>query len=204
MLRRGTLVSRLLALTLLVVALLLAWRLAVEPIVTSFRDTAEQIANAQNLLERYRALAAQRPRLARQLERRQEASDASIGFLQGQDETLAAAALQERVGTIIDGAGGELRSTQILPAQAADEELAIRRAGLRLQFVVTVEGLETILYRLETTEPYLFIDELGIREQRVRRRRNEAVGETLLDVNLQVYGFVRMDATEQREARRTG
>ena len=105
---------------------------------------------------------------------------------------------------MIDTAGGELRSTRIMPSKVVDEELAIRRAGLRLQFAVEVGGLEEILYQLETTEPYLFIDEINIREQRTRRRRNEPPGETRLDVDLEVYGLVRGDEAEGPVAERAG
>lgn len=191
MIRRGSLVSRLLAATLLLVVLWLGLQLVVLPVVSAYRTAADEIAQNRALLERYRALAAEQPRYAKRLEQRREADRANTGFLEGQDETLAAAALQERVGAVIDAAGGELHSTQILPAQVADEDLAIRRAGLRLQFAVGIEGLEEILYQLETAEPYLFVDELSIREQRIRRRRNEPAQETRLDVGLEVYGFVR-------------
>lgn len=200
--RRGSLISRLLASALLVGVLWLAAQLVVLPVFQAYRTTAQEIDQNRALLERYRALAAERPRYARRLEERLESYRANTGFLDGQDETLAAAALQERVGSVIDTAGGELHSTQILPTQLADEDLAIRRAGLRLQFAVGIEGLEEILYQLETAEPYLFVEELSIREQRVRRRRNEAPVETRLDVSLEVYGFIRVTQSEPTAAAR--
>jgi general secretion pathway protein M len=204
MLRRGSLLSRVLATSLLLVVLWLCTYLVVLPVISAYRTTAEEVAHNRALLDRYRALAAEQPRYARRLEERLEAYQANTGFLQGQDETLAAAALQERVGSVIDAAGGELRSTQILPSQVVDEGLAIRRAGLRLQFAVAIEGLEEILYELETAEPYLFVDDINIREQRTRRRRNEGPSETSLDVSLEVYGFVRGEAEEPAAATLSG
>lgn len=200
MLRPGSLISRLLAATLLFLVVWFFVQLAVLPVVGAYRTTAREIGQNQALLERYRALAEERPRYARRLERRLEASEANTGFLAGQNETLAAAALQERVGEVIGDAGGELRSTQILQTRVADEELAIRRAGLLLQFSTTIVGLEEILYQLETDEPYLFIDEINIREQRTRRRRNEAEQETRLDVSLEIYGFVRSASEDEISA----
>jgi general secretion pathway protein M len=193
MLRPGSLVSRLLALVLLAAVVLLAWQGLIMPVIAAYQTSATSIAQSRSLLERYRALAELRPHLARQLEERRSDTEASRAYLEGPTDALAAAALQEQVRTIIADAGGELRSTQILPGKVVDEALRIQRAGLRLQLSVEVEGLESILYRLETAEPFLFIDEISIREQRVRRRRNEAEKAPELDVSLQVYGFVRIE-----------
>jgi general secretion pathway protein M len=202
MLRRGSLVGRLLAVTLLFLALWVLWQVAVGPVVASYRTTAEEITNARALLERYRGLAALRPRLVEQLGQQREEADESTSFLAGATDALAAAAMQDHARTIIDAADGELRSTQILPAKPADETLGIQRAGLRLQFTTAIDGLQRILYDLETAEPYLFVDEIAIREQRTRRRRrDEPETAPTLDVTLQLYGFVRpRDTAEGRSA----
>lgn len=201
-LRPGSFVSRLLAVTLLLLAGWAMWQLAIGPVIASYRTTAEQIAANQALLERYRALAALRPRLVEQLGQRREETQDDTAFLAGTTDALAAAALQDRARTIIDAAGGELRSTQILPAKPADETLGIQRAGLRLQFTAAIDGLQQILYDLETAEPFVFVDEIVIREQRTRRRRRDEPPEApTLDVTLELHGFVRpRDAAEERAA----
>lgn len=194
MLRPGSLLSRLLAVTLLLVALVVGWQGLVLPVVAAYRTTSDSIAQARVLLGRYEALAGQHPRLAQALEARRVESEASEAYLAGANDALASAALQEQVRAIITSAGGELRSTQILPVQVADEALQIRRADLRLQLAVDIEGLEAILYQLETAEPFLFIEEITIREQRSRRRRDEPEDAPTFDVALQVYGYVRAPA----------
>lgn len=201
-LRPGSFVSRLLAVTLLLLAGWAMWQLAIGPVIASYRTTAEQIAANQALLERYRALAALRPLLVEQLGQRREETQDDTAFLAGTTDALAAAALQDRARTIIDAAGGELRSTQILPAKPADETLGIQRAGLRLQFTAAIDGLQQILYDLETAEPFVFVDEIVIREQRTRRRRRDEPPEApTLDVTLELHGFVRpRDAAEERAA----
>ena len=196
MLQPGSLLSRTLAIALLLVALLAGVRLVVEPLLGAFREAAAGIAEDEALLQRYRVLAEQRPALARRLEQQQELAASAAGYLQGPSDALAAAQLQDRVKTVIEGAGGELRSTQILPAQPIEGNAAIRRAALRVQFAVTIDGLSATLYELETGQPYLLIDQLSVREQRVRRRRrDEPEPETSLDVTLELSGYLQAEAS---------
>lgn len=189
--RRGSLPSRLLALALLIVVGLGTVRLIALPVLAAYHETAASIEQSRTLLRRYQALAAQRPQLEERLAARQEADAGSGAYLKGSSEALAAAALQEQVRTIISAAGGELRSTQILPVQPFGPEGSIRRASLRLQLAVDIEGLQQLLYELETVEPYLFVDDLNIRERRLRRLRNQDESKSLLDVDLEVSGFLR-------------
>ena len=60
MLRRGSPASRILALALLAVVLLAGYGLVVAPVIAAYRETGEAIQEAQDLLQRYRALAAER------------------------------------------------------------------------------------------------------------------------------------------------
>ena len=173
MLQPGSLLSRTLAVVLLGVALLGGVRLVVAPLLAAWRDAAAEIEEAEFLLQRYRALAEQRRAMAERLAEQQELAASAAGYLQGPSDALAAAQLQDRVKTVVERAGGELRSTQILPATPVEVDAAIRRAALRVQFVVTIAGLAETLYELETGQPYLLIDELTVREQRTRRRRRD-------------------------------
>ena len=191
MLRPGSLLSRALALVLLALALLGGARLLVAPLLAAFQDNASRIEQAESLLQRYRALAEQRQAMADRLAAQEELAASAAGYLQGPSDALAAAQLQDRVKSVIEGAGGELRSTQILPARATEADAGIRRAALRVQFAVTIEGLAETLYELESGQPYLLIDQLSVREQRTRRRRrDEPEPEASLDVSLELSGYL--------------
>jgi general secretion pathway protein M len=194
MLRPGSLLSRTLAVLLLLAVGLAAYQLLVLPVAAAYRGAAEAIERSQGLLQRYQALAAQRDELARLVAQQEEVAAGSEAYLGGQSDALAAAALQDQVRRAIERAGGELRSTQILPARAADNAAGVRRASLRLQLGVDIEGLETLLYQLEAGEPYLFIDQITIREGRMRRGRGDVAPDPTLDVNLEVYGYWRSTA----------
>jgi general secretion pathway protein M len=189
--RRGSLPSRLLAVALLLVAVLALVQLLVLPVLAAYRETAASIEQSQTLLQRYRALAAQRPQLEEELAAQQKAEVASVAYLEGTSEALAAAALQDQVRAIITRAGGDLRSTQILPVEPAGPESSVRRASLRLQLAVDVDGLQQLLYELETSEPYLFVEDLNIRERSLRRLRDEDDQAPVLDVSLEVSGYMR-------------
>jgi general secretion pathway protein M len=196
MLQPGSLLSRTLAIVLLAAALFGGVRLVVAPLLAAYRDAAAEIEQADFLLQRYKALAEQRPSMAERLAEQQELVASAAGYLQGPSDALAAAQLQDRVKTVVEGAGGELRSTQILAAKPVEVDAKIRRAALRVQFVVTIEGLAQTLYELESGQPYLLIDALSVREQRVRsRRRNEPETEARLDVSLELSGYLQSEPT---------
>jgi general secretion pathway protein M len=191
MLQPGSVLSRTLAVALLGIALLGAYRLIIAPLLIAYRDGETRIVQAEELLQRYEALAQQRSVLADRLAEQQERAASAAGYLQGPSDALAAAQLQDRVKSVVEATGGELRSTQILPAEQLEADLGVRRTPLRVHFVVTIEGLEETLYELETGEPYLIIDNVTVRQERVRRRRSEPRGDPKLDVSLELFGYVR-------------
>jgi len=191
MLQPGSLLSRTVAVALLGIALLGAYRLILAPLLTAYRDGEVRIEQAKDLLQRYEALAQQRSLLTDRLAEQQELAESAAGYLQGPSDALAAAQLQDRVKSVVEAAGGELRSTQILPAEQLEEDLGFRRATLRIHFVGTIEGLEETLFELETGQPYLIIDDVTVRQERVRRRRSEPQAQPMLDVSLELFGYVR-------------
>ncbi len=191
MLRRGAPASRLLALALLAGLLLAAYGLVVAPVVAAYRETGEAIQAAQDLLQRYRALAAERTQLTDRLAELEQRAAKTGGYLEGATDALAAVEIQDRVRRTIERAGGQLQSTQILPAAAVEATAPVRRAALRIQLAIRIKGLQTMLYELETGQPYLFIDELTIRQRRTGHGRTEIPEEPLLDVSFEVFGYIR-------------
>lgn len=191
MLRRGSFLSRTLALALLGAMPLLAYSFVVAPVIAAYRDADEAIVQAQRLLQAYRERAEQKTELAALLAAEEARADGTTGYLQATEDALAAAELQDRVKVVVEDAGGDLRSAQTLKAAAGDAA-PVRQAGLKVRFQADIESLAAILYELETGEPYLFIEGLSIREERRRRRRrDEPEGPPLLDVVVDLYGYVR-------------
>lgn len=196
MLQPGSLLSRMLALGLLAAALIASYLLVVVPLLSAYEDNAAAIERAETLLQRQQALAALQPQLVARLEEERAQAEAVAGYLEGPSDALAAAQLQDRVKEVVETSGGELRSTRILPAESIESSPGTRRAALRVQMIVSIEGLAEILYELEAGQPYVLIDELSVRSQRERRqrRRNQAAAgddAPKLDVSLELSGFVR-------------
>ena len=191
MLKPGSLLARALAIALLAAAVASVYLLVLVPVGNAYRETADAIEQAEILLQRQRALAAQRPLLVARIEEETERADAIAGYLQGPSDALAAAQLQDRLKAVVEAAGGDLRSTRILPAEPVEASPGTRRAALQVQMIVTIGGLAEILYGLEAGQPYVLIDELSVRNQRERRPRGEPESEPSLDVNLRLSGFVR-------------
>lgn len=191
MLRRGSLLSRLLAVGLLAGVLLAGYGLVLAPVIAAYQEVSRQIEESQLLLQRYRSLASQRPELSARLADLEQQAPKVGGYLKGPSDALAAAELQDHARAVIEGAGGSLRSTQILPVSAADSNVPMRRATLRIQLGIDITGLQKVLYQLETGQPYLFVDELTVRQQRMRRRSKEPEQEPVLDVSFEVFGYVR-------------
>ncbi len=80
----------------------------------------------------------------------------AVAFVLGKTAAIAAAELQHNVTSLISDARGEVISVKInLP-----ENEKSRRIGLLVTFDIRTEGLQRILYGVETGEPLLLVDNL--------------------------------------------
>ncbi|MEJ1159971.1 type II secretion system protein GspM [Prosthecomicrobium sp. N25] len=85
-------------------------------------------------------------------------------FLPGESETIAAAGMQQRVRGLIEAAGGQVFSAQILfRSEEGDPD---RRVELQVVFEAGIEAVQKALYRIETEAPFGFVDELSIQPAR--------------------------------------
>jgi general secretion pathway protein M len=182
-------IRRLIAVALLIAAVALPYRLIVQPLLQSYDERTNAAATQYDLLVRYRNLADSRARLRARLQEIQAEPSSQAGYLTGESETLVAAELQNLVRTTVERNGGRLESTQILPPVG---EGAFRRVTLRVRMSTDTDGLFRILYDLESTLPYLFLDGLDIasRERRARRSISGPEGSGL-SVGYDVYGYMR-------------
>ncbi len=191
MLRPGSLIAKATALAILAIILLAAYRFAVQPLMQAYLGTNDEIVRANELLQRYKALAAEQSALSKRLAAVREDEQVLSGYLQGPSDALAAAQLQDLAADAIAAAGGEILSAQILQATEIENgPSSIRRTGLKLRFAATIDGLASTLYDLETIEPRLFIDQLLVVSTNGRRRSDQANSGSNLDVRLDLFGYV--------------
>jgi general secretion pathway protein M len=189
--RRAWVLSRMLAVALLGAVLLAGYGLVLAPFITAYGEIDREVEEQLSLLQRYRSLANQRPELSAKLADLEQQAAKLGDYLKGPTDALAAAELQNHAKAVIEGAGGSLRSTQILPVSVVNSKVPVRQATLRLQLGIGIKGLQKVLYELETGQPYLFVDQLTVRQPQMRRSSKEPDQEPVLDVTFEVFGYVR-------------
>jgi len=178
--------SRILALALLVVALLLALAVLLAPVLLLHRHYDVAIDSLQDRLERYRRIAAQAPELKKSLDALR-AKDGRRFFLKNTAPNLAGAELQDLVRAAIENNGGRITTIQI--AQPKDEA-RFRQIGVNVQLFATTPNLQKILYALESQQPYALVENLTIRPLNAFRGFKPAAGnEPEVSVLLDIVGF---------------
>lgn len=155
--------SRLAALALLLLVLLLAVAAVAGPLWWLHRHYDDAISDATARITRYARIAGMRPGLQAQLAQ-VRAQGGPSHFLKATSAPLAAAEIQELAKTLIESSGGKLNTLQILPPK---EEGGHRRIPVNVQLSGSVVALKKILHALESSRPYLFIDNFSVRSQPV-------------------------------------
>ncbi|MEE8123115.1 MAG: type II secretion system protein GspM [Alphaproteobacteria bacterium] len=186
------LVSRSLAVAILVAALAALWVLLVAPVTEKFEGYGRSISHSRELLVRHLQIAAQRARLETELEELRRAQSSTGRFLEGGGIELVAAEAQNKVKNLIDANGATLKSTQILPAQEKDN---FRKLTIRVTMSADTEALQRIFHALETANPYLFLDNIDIRARRRRARRGRSVSQGELQIRFDLYGYMRIEGS---------
>lgn len=183
-------VSRLAAISLLMVLVAIVSLFVVRPLWLDYRDTRDSIADARELLARYQNLAVDRLHLQSQVTDLRDRQAQQGYLLVGSTDALAAAELQDRVKMVIAKSGGAVRSIQILPA--ADDG-KFRRIAIRLQMTTTTAGFFEVSYALETMLPLLFLDNIDVQGRVGRPVADKPAPEPVLSVTLDLYGYRQPD-----------
>ena len=177
--RRG----RLLALSLLFVALGGGYFVAVSPLLGLYAERADVLENRRMLVPRLRAAADELPALRARVEQLRAAAGTRKITLEGASDAIAAATLQSRIEELAASAGATIGSTESLPAEA---RAGYRRIGLRYVLSGSYETLVKFLAKLQSATPPLVIDNLHIHGVLRRPGTPAAAG---LDAGLDVYAY---------------
>ena len=151
--------GRALALALTAAALASIWVAGVDPLLQAYQGRAETLAQRRTLARRMEAVAAALPDYRRQAEAGQGADAAAPVLLTEATDTLAAAALQERVQVLAQQAGATVASAEALPAEPAGP---YQRIGLRVFLSATYPKLIDVLRRVAEATPPLLVDDLRL------------------------------------------
>lgn len=177
--------SRAAALALLALVLAVAALAVATPLWLLNRRYDVAIEEATTRLERYSKIAGMREGLQKKFAE-VRALGTTRHYLKSAAPALAAAELQELVKSILDANGGKLNSIQILPHK--DEGL-YRQVAVTLQLTAPLSALKAVLYRLESTRPYLFIDNFSVRAPMAFAPRAVPATETELTIQFDLTGY---------------
>jgi general secretion pathway protein M len=158
----------------------------VAPVLDQLDEADRLQVEYRQALEQGRAMGGRLTGLRAQLAGLKQDETAESGFLQGANESLAAAQLQNRIKAFVEASGGELRSTQVLPAH---DEGKFRRIVVRGQMAASTVALQRIIYDIEAASPFLFLDNLDIRARSMPQ--DGTPDDIMLDVRFDLYGDVR-------------
>lgn len=180
----------------LVIGLLVPWADRIDVL-------SDQIATSEDQLQRYQHLLKTLPGLQAELEEVQKNEDFKAFYFDAATPALAGAGLQRKIQDIVRSADGRLISTQLLPEQKDEQPPRVR---IRTQLQGSTETLLSVLYEIEQSRPFLFVQQVSVRstarqnrarpQRRNRRSRRttsrsgaaqQSAGE--LTVRLDIFGF---------------
>jgi len=187
MLRAHSVASRALALAILVALAAGAYGFIAAPLLEDYSQSLDAIAESGLQLDRYRRTAAELPQRQAELVALRQRRAAGAGFLAGGNEAVVAAGLQNRLRGVIGEAGGELKSTQVLPAE---DEAGARRIAVRGELTGTLAAVQRIVYALESGTPLLFVDNLSIHVDLAEESYRGQGLDPILDVRFDLYGYL--------------
>ena len=116
------------------------------------------------------------------------------GYFNLQDtDALASADMQEFIKKAIIEAGGQLSSTQALPLSNKEN---FKRITVSVRMTGNSDVLRKVLYKIETSEPLIIINQIDIRPMRGTRNRvtKQMESSNELNVNFQAVSFMRNPA----------
>ncbi len=195
--RAGSVLSRLVALLLLVGAAAAVWAGVIAPVLDRLAGGRAQIAEMIEIRDRFARLAAEKEAAAAELEAAKRAVLGAGLHLVAVSETLAAAEMRERLNEVVQRHGGELRSVRVTPVEDAKDQG--RSIGMRVAMRGGFESLFSTLHAVEAGAPYYFIDSADLKARRARRRRNtdpDVEREEILELRFDVTALMRPAAAE--------
>jgi general secretion pathway protein M len=181
------------ALLLLVIVLLLVYLVGFHWFVIRHLDYAEEIGDLRAQLQRFQAVAAQRPVLQSKLaEIRNSQKDQSM-FLKETEFDEAAAAMSGRIGEMVRTLGDD--TCQIVSRQPVRPRVQerYRRVTVNVRMRCNAEDFTQVLYAMESGRPMMLVDNLIIIKSRVRRRSRGAPepARPVLDIRFNVSGYLK-------------
>lgn len=180
------LLSRIMAILLLLTVTVAIGIGVVDPLLQVNRDNKADIARLEQLIGAYEARRANAVTMRDALTSLKNDTSTRRSFVEAKNLTLAATKLQSRIKTLADAAGAQLQSTQVIEPQISGAEFPTIR--VRTQLVTRIRSLRDIFHALEAVQPTVFIDGVTIAASLTGRASDSKAG--MLDISFDSYAYV--------------
>jgi len=182
--------GRLVALALVLIPVILLARFVVWPMVGLYASSGNTLDATREKIARYQRLLNELPAIEAAVAELDRKNPLAPYLLTGMNRALAAADLQRRLQEAAEKHGVTILSLRVRPPAA---EASLERIAVEARLRGDIRPLRDLLYTIETTTPYMFVDNLSINVRRSRRARSAPTG---LEINLTLYGLRPADQTE--------
>ena len=176
-----------LALAILALVLIMIFSLAIAPLWAINRHYLDTIDTLDTRLEKLQRSASAGTSLRSQHEQLKRSLASNRHYLKSTSEALAASNLQRIVEQVATSKGMEVLSTQILPAS---EESGFTRVALKVRMRGRLENTVEVFHALESGQPYLFLDNVSIRNHARTARKMAFVQTPALSVDFDLIGYM--------------
>ena len=185
--------QRWLALSVLIVVVIVAVLVIFVPLINKKIELDEIKNNLAVRLQQYERILANKEAVAANMADITNEHKSQGYFNSQETDALASAEMQEFIKKAIVDAGGQLSSTQALPVSSDDN---FNKITVRVRMTGNSAELRTVLYKIETSEPLIIIDQIDIRPMRGTRNRTTRQIESSneLNINFQAVSFMRKPA----------
>lgn len=185
--RDGLLLRRAIFVAVNLVSGLIVWMLVILPMRNLIVDRDTRIAEQRQTLARLSALAAQAQTVEGLLSQSEAVKD-RVEFLRGTNPGVIAADLQTKLTSMVQAAGGRVRSIRTLPAKTDDQ---IRFIGAQVELSGPIRAITQMVYSVENATPYLFIAGAAVKpslQQGVQAGLATGTTDPVLDAQLDIVG----------------
>jgi general secretion pathway protein M len=185
--------QRWLAVGLLITVLLVIIFVIIVPVASKEMELYEAKNNLVFRLQQYEGILAKKDAVIASMAHIKQQHEKQGYFNSQKTDALASAEMQEFIKKAIVDAGGQLSSTQALPVSNKDK---FSRITVRVRMTGNSEVLRAVLYKIETSNPLIIIDQIDIRPMRGTRNRitRQIESSNELNVNFQAVSFMRKQA----------
>ena len=182
--------QRWLALSILIVVVIIIFLIVILPLITKKIELSEVKNNFVVKLQQYERILANKNVVSTNMANITNEHKSQGYFNSQETDALASAEMQEFIKKAIVDAGGQLSSTQALPVSSDDN---FNKITVRVRMTGNSEELRAVLYKIETSEPLIIIDQIDIRPMRGTRNRTTRQIESSneLNINFQAVSFMR-------------